>query len=105
MPETEQTVFVFTGRSESPKGRAKLLDGEESTVGAVKLPLEKVKANLFALANSLVEALPPVEHGNGKFTLKTFEVELGIDGKGHVGFLGTGTEVGGHATFKLVFER
>ena len=39
------------------------------------------------------------------FELKSFEVAVGVNAKGEVGFLGTGVEVGADATLTLKFER
>ena len=41
----------------------------------------------------------------GGMGLKSVSVAVGINGKGQVGFLGTGVEVGGSATLTLLFER
>jgi hypothetical protein len=41
----------------------------------------------------------------GGFELKELEVAVGVDGKGRVGFLGTGIDVGAQATITLKFNR
>ena len=56
-------------------------------------------------SGSLQTLLPSVADAGGGFGLKTVEVAVGIDGKGHVGFLGIGVEVGAQATIKLTFNR
>lgn len=70
-----------------------------------ELPVEELKANLAAFTASLQSLLPALSDAGGGFGLKTVEVAVGIDGKGHVGFLGTGVEVGAQATIKLSFAR
>ena len=91
------TVVIFS------KGDAfALLD--EGTRGT-NLPVDELRKNLDAFTKSLHTLLPVVADAGGGFGLKTVEVAVGIDGKGHVGFLGTGVEVGAQATIKLTFSR
>jgi hypothetical protein len=40
----------------------------------------------------------------GNYGLKTVQVAVGINGKGQVGFLGVGGEIGGTATLTLTFK-
>jgi hypothetical protein len=96
-PSPPETVIIFS------KGDAfDLLDGES---GATSLSVSELNKNLDAFTQSLKTLLPSVADPGGGFGLKTVEVAVGIDGKGHVGFLGTGVEVGAQATIKLVFSR
>jgi len=53
----------------------------------------------------LRELLPTIADAGGDFKLSKVEVAVGIDGKGRVGFLGTGVEVGAQATITLTFGR
>jgi hypothetical protein len=95
-PGTE-TVVIFS------KGDAfALLDG--GTRGT-KLPVDELRKNLEAFISSLKTLLPSVTDAGGGFGLKSAEIAVGIDGKGHVGFLGTGVEVGAQATITLTFSR
>ena len=91
------TVVIFS------KGDAfGLLEG--GTRGTA-LPLDDLRRNLDAFTKSLQTLLPAVADAGGGFGLKTVEIAVGIDGKGHVGFLGTGVEVGAQATITLTFSR
>ena len=69
--------------------------GEKSQA---KLPVDKLRNNLDAFMASLKDILPSVDDAGSGFGLKTLPVAVGINGKGQVGFLGTGAEVGGTAT-------
>jgi hypothetical protein len=96
-PQTPDTVVVFS------KGDAfALLD--ESNRGT-SLPVDELRKNLESFTKSLQTLLPSIVDAGGGFGLKTLEVAVGIDGKGHVGFLGTGVEVGAQATITLTFSR
>lgn len=70
-----------------------------------KLPVDDLRKNLDAFMASLKDILPSVDSAGAGFDLKTLTVAVGINGKGQVGFLGTGVEVGGTATLTLTFER
>jgi len=70
-----------------------------------KLPVDQLNKNLEAFMASLKDILPSVDNAGAGFGLKTLTVAVGINGKGQVGFLGTGAEVGGTATLTLTFER
>lgn len=69
------------------------------------LSIDELKQNLSAFTKSLQTLIPAVADAGSGFGLKAVEVAVGIDGKGHVGFLGTGVEVGAQATIKLTFSR
>lgn len=73
--------------------------------GQSRLPVNEVRKNLEAFMASLKDMLPSVEQAGPGFGLKKLTVAVGINGKGQVGFLGTGAEVGGNATLTLSFER
>ena len=95
---SQDTVIVFS------KGDAfNLLD--ESAARGNALPVEELRKNLDAFISSLKTLLPAAADAGGGFTLKSAEIAVGIDGKGHVGFLGTGVEIGAQATVKLTFSR
>lgn len=70
-----------------------------------KLPVDELRKNLEAFMASLKDILPSVDSAGSGFGLKMLTVAVGINGKGQVGFLGTGAEVGGTATLTLTFER
>ena len=67
--------------------------------------LHNASAGLEDFMESFKDILPAAEKPATGLGLKTVSVALGIDGKGKVGFLGTGVEVGGSATLTLTFER
>lgn len=108
-------VIVFTTFLHKPGARQKkspnFLDdaGKASavvaTVGGAEVPAETVRENLLAFSKLVDSLVPRIDAQKNGFRLKAFDVKLGIDGKGQVGFLGTGIEVGGNATFTLRFER
>jgi hypothetical protein len=71
----------------------------------VELPVDELRKNLEDFMAKFSDILPAVETPAKGLGLKSVSVALGIDGKGHVGFLGTGVEVGASATLTLTFER
>jgi hypothetical protein len=70
-----------------------------------RLPIETVRANLNEFMSSLDEVLPDLDSRRPGFILDTCEVAISINGKGQVGFLGTGGEAGGSATLTLTLKR
>jgi hypothetical protein len=95
--QTTDTVIIFS------KGDAFNLldDGGRGT----HLAVEELRKNLEAFTKSLQELLPAVSDAGIGIPLKSLKVAVGIDGKGHVGFLGTGVDVGAQATITLTFSR
>jgi hypothetical protein len=71
-----------------------LLDGDEKVPSYHRLSTDVVRANLRNFIDSLGEILPELRAGLGEFGLQELQVAVGINGKGQVGFLGTGAEVG-----------
>jgi hypothetical protein len=74
-------------------------------VHQAKLPVTELRKNLDAFMLALKDMLPSVDSAGSGFGLKSLSVAVGINGKGQVGFLGTGAEVGGDASLTLTFER
>ena len=97
MPDARK-VIVFTGGTSS----LNILD-EKARFS--KLPPARPRKNLDEFMAALKDILPAAEKSKTGLGLKTVCVALGINGKGQVGFLETGTEVGGSATLTLTFER
>jgi hypothetical protein len=96
MPDSRK-VLIFSGAG----GSFELLDEKRQ----VALPVDELHNNLKDFIASLHEILPTSENATTGLGLKTVSVAVGINGKGQVGFLGTGVEVGGSATLTLTFER
>ena len=90
-------VLIFTGSSTE----FDLLDEKRM----VALPVNELRKNFEDFMASLRDILPAADKPAAGMGLKTVSVALGINGKGQVGFLGTGVEVGGSATLTLTFER
>jgi hypothetical protein len=64
-----------------------------------------IKANLQNFVDSLSTLLPALDPRDLPYQLDEFTVAAGINGKGKVGFLGTGAEAGASATLSLKFKR
>jgi hypothetical protein len=96
MPDSRE-VLVFAGSSSD----FDLLDEKRK----VALPVDELRKNLEDFMASLRDILPTADKPVGGMGLKSVSVAVGINGKGQVGFLGTGVEVGGSATLTLMFER
>lgn len=92
-------VLVF-GKGDSA-GDFSLLDERRQ----VALPVDELRRNLDDFMLSLRDILPAADTMAAGMRMKSVSVAVGINGKGQVGFLGTGVEVGGSATLTLTFER
>jgi hypothetical protein len=96
-----KTIVVFAG---SDGGKGPQLLGKKS--GATEVPIETLKDNLEKFVSSLNDLLPSMDPKlSPGVRLTSFEVSVGVNGKGEVGFLGTGVEVGAEASLTLKFER
>lgn len=93
----ERKVLVFGSRGDD----FELLDERRK----IELPVGELRRNLADFMRSLDEIMPKEDHAPAGLGLKTVRVAVGINGKGQVGFLGTGVEVGGSAMLTLTFER
>jgi hypothetical protein len=96
MPDTK-TVLVFS----KADGSFDLLDEKQKVI----LPVSELRKNLEDFMGSLQDILPVANKPTAGMGLKSLSVAVGINGKGQVGFLGTGVEVGGSATLTLTFQR
>jgi hypothetical protein len=92
-----KTIKIF-----SKSGTLGLVDGNRP---ATELPVDELRKNLESFSAALKTLLPAISDAGGGFNLNTVEVAVGIDGTGHVGFLGTGVEVGAQATITLTFGK
>jgi hypothetical protein len=95
MPKGRKVV-IFSGTGDN----FDLLDEKRQ----VALPVDELHKNLSEFIAALHEILPASEKAASGLSLKTVSVAVGINGKGKVGFLGTGAEVGGSATLTLTFD-
>lgn len=92
-----KTVLVFAGAASN----FELLDDQRQSV----LPVAELRRNLAAFMDSLKDMLPADAEAAAGMRLEEVTVTVGIDGKGKVGFLGVGAEVGGNAALALTFKR
>lgn len=97
----EQEVLIFTGGKGSLIGRdLDILGGTGGgvvTVGALRASVKEFMPALGAVMNDVKEAAVALG-------LEEVSVSLGINAKGAIGFLGTGSELGGEATLTLKFK-
>jgi hypothetical protein len=93
-------VLVFGAAARTP-GSAQLTG---ATFPASPVDVDTLRTNLEEFVNSLHGLLPQTVDLGG-FGLTSFDVEVGIDTSGKVGFLGTGVEAGAHASLSLHFEK
>jgi hypothetical protein len=96
-------VIFATGDLPDAKGKGML--GGEKKLLSYTLSTETIKKNLQSFLASLDEILPTADQKRHGYGLDTCQVAVSINGKGQVGFLGTGGELGGSATLTLSFKR
>jgi hypothetical protein len=97
MPDGSRKVLVFSNSGSD----FELLDEKRQ----VALPVGELRENIAEFMASLEELLPAADKTAAGMGLKSVSIAVGINGKGKVGFLGTGVEAGGSATLTLTFER
>src|SRR5262245_59166861 len=97
MPDNTRRITVFTTDGIGLES----IDNNRK----VELPVDELRKNLEDFMAAFGDILPAADKPTKGLDLKTVSVALGINGKGQVGFLGTGVEVGGSATLTLTFER
>lgn len=98
-------VMIFSAPVvEDQKGGPKLL-GDSRKVSATTVSVETIRLNLSNFVGSLDQIIPDLKPREDGFKLDSFDVAVGVNGKGEVGFLGTGVEIGATATLTLKFSR
>lgn len=98
--DDSKKVLLFSNSGDS-SDKFGLLDEKRQ----VALPVSELRKNLDEFLGSLQDLLPAADKTTSGMKLKSVTVAVGINGKGKVGFLGTGVEAGGSATLTLTFER
>ncbi len=96
-------MLVFA--REVPEGAGFLDKDKGGRLLSYSLPVETIRSNLAEFLLELDAILPEQEEKKHGFGLDSFQVAVSINGKGQVGFLGTGGELGGSATLTLSFKR
>jgi hypothetical protein len=96
-------VIVFA-RGDVGDAQAGFLATEKKLL-SFTLPVDTVKKNLEEFLASLDQILPGAAEKKQGFGVDTFQVAVSINGKGQIGFLGTGGELGGSATLTLTFKK
>ena len=66
---------------------------------------EELQSNMNQFLEVLGQTFDQAERNNSKIQLDEIELTVEINGKGQVGLLGTGGEVGGAGAIKLKFKR
>jgi hypothetical protein len=107
MPDPQKTIPVFELQSTVAPG-ARPLQARGATDRAVQL----VETSVDALAASMGEFLAGVNSmladaadKAGAFQVETVEVQCQISGSGKIGFAGTGLDLSGGSSLKLVLKR
>jgi hypothetical protein len=95
-------ILIFASKADAPGG-ARLLGGRQPAEAVVSI--ETIRVNLASFVGSLDQIIPEVKAKEDGFKLSSFDVAVGVNAKGEVGFLGTGVEVGATATLTLKFSR
>lgn len=79
--------------------------GDSRKVSATVVSVDTIRVNLTNFVGSLDQIIPEMKPREDGFKLASFDVAVGVNGKGEVGFLGTGVEVGATATLTLKFSK
>ena len=80
-------------------------DKKEKEAKTNHVKIETIKQNLNDFMEALDGLVPKCESTETGFSMKEFDVKVGVSGKGEVGFLGTGIEVGAEASLTLKFRK
>ena len=97
---SENRVVIFT----APRQAARAAKLAAVNVGESEIDAATVRQNVEEFVR-LAESLVPASARPGGSRLTEYTIQAGINAKGKVGFLGTGTEVGVTATLTLKFSR
>ena len=100
--EVELDASTPDGRPLAPRQRR---DAAAAAVRVTERSVEEVKANLSRFVSQVSDMLDAARSEIGGYVLETVEVAAEITGEGKVGFLGSGVNVGGSTSLKIVFRR
>ena len=111
--ETPRTIPIFQVGvvSEQPStdahGKPRVLRGglKEKATQVVETSVEAMSANMERFVEGMTEVLSSGARFAGEFEIDTVEVECFISGTGQFGLIGTGVEVQGGSTLKIIFTR
>jgi len=70
-----------------------------------EIPTDTLRNELLGFMNNMGAVFDKLPGNLGQFTLDEVELSLEITGKGQVGFLGTGGELGGSGGIKMTLRR
>ena len=70
-----------------------------------KIAPEILKNNLNNFLNAMDEAFSQTRTTVGDYSLDEIEFSVEVNGKGNIGFLGTGIELGGKGGFKIKLRK
>ena len=111
MPEKKKTIPIFQtveiGAAPAPAGvrpvQARGL--RERAVEAVETGIDVLSENMASFIEGVNDMLSAGADVAGPFQIDTVEVECKIQAGGKVGFIGTGVELEGGSTLKIVFKK
>lgn len=95
------SVLIFS-TEQTDETNLNLLSDDRPTVG--KVELQDLKKNLDEMGPAIDGVVDAVKSAAAAKGLSEITLAIGINAKGKVGFLGTGSEVGGTATLTLKFS-
>ena len=76
--------------------------GPGAEIGLQQIPVDRLKANLIGVTESLLKALKDIKQV-GKYKLKEVEIEVEVSADGGVSLIGTAS-LGGKGAIKLTFS-
>ena len=92
-------VVIFSSEHDDPK---KLMSGAKAR--ATSIPISELEENIAQIGPAISGVVSKLKETALDLGLTEISLSIGINGKGKVGFLGTGAEVGGDATISLKFK-
>ena len=105
---SDDTILIITSdpvMTELPDGRPLAPRARGTGPRIHERRVDEVKASMTRFLGQMSDILTGASALGGGYAIDTVEVNAELTGEGKVGFLGTGTSVGGSAGFKIVFKR
>lgn len=106
IPVFEAAEVVVGSDYAAPAGRPLQARGlREQTVRIVEAGVDVLQGNMAAFVEAVGAMIAQAAETDGPYQIETLEVQCQISGTGKIGFAGTGLDIGGNSSMKIVFKR